>query len=76
MHGVTWSLLLNVLFYIGFSLPPGAFANRAAASEYFRAFRFHTDRSELPPVALFGNGGRTHNHDRALSRRGTHAIGV
>ena len=56
--------------------PPGAFANRAAASEYFRAFGFHTDRSKFPPVALFGNGGRTHNHDRALSRRRTHAIGV
>ena len=58
-----------------FFAAPRTFADRAAAGQYLRAVGLHADRAELPAVALLGDGGRAHDHGRALSRRGTHALG-
>ena len=72
VHGVLWSLTINLLCYVGFSLAPRALADRAAAGQYLRAVGSHADRAELPALALVGDGGGTHHHGRALSRRGAH----
>src|ERR1035437_3220623 len=55
---------------------PGAFGDRAAAGQYLRAVGPHADRAELPALALIGDRGRAHHHDRALSRRRAHPLRV
>ena len=73
VHGVIWSLALNILAYIGFSLRRAALADRAPAGQPVRAVRPRADRAELPALALLGHGRGTDRHGRALSRRGAHA---
>ena len=52
VHGVLWSLTLNVIAYVTFSLARAAERDRAAAGERVRAGRAHADDAELPAVAL------------------------
>ena len=73
VHGVIWSLALNVLAYVGFSLAPRAVLDRTAAGRPVRALRPDADRAELPALALLGDGRGADHHGRALSRRGAHA---
>ena len=72
-HGVVWSLALNVLAYVGFSLGRRAGIDRAAAGRPVRARRPRADRAELPAVALVGDGRGADHDGRPLSRRGAHA---
>ena len=73
VHGVVWSLALNVLAYVGFSL------GRAPASiERLQADLFVP--SDLAPIApsfrlwrSVGDGRGTDHDRRPLSRRGAHA---
>ena len=68
VHGVIWSLLFNILGYIGFSLAPPAVGDRAAAGQHFRSVRPDADCAELPALALFRDGRGADNDDRALPR--------
>ena len=68
-----WSLSLNVLAYVVFSLRARARVDRAAAGRPVRSVRPDPDCAELPALALLGDG-RGADHDRCpLSRRGAHA---
>ena len=68
VHGVIWSLLLNILGYIGFSLHRQPSAIERLQANTFRSFRPDTDCAELPALALFRDGRGADDDDRALSR--------
>ena len=73
VHGVVWSLALNRAVLCRLLLAPRALVDRTAAGQHLRAVGSGADRAELPALALLGDGGGTHHHGRALSRRGAHA---
>ena len=73
VHGVVWSLLLNILAYVAFSLHARAGVDRAAAGRPVRAIRSRADHAELPALALVGDDRGTDHDGRPLSRRGAHA---
>ena len=68
VHGVIWSLLFNVLGYIGFSLHRQPSAIERLQANTFRSFRPDTDCAELPALALFRDGRGADDDDRALPR--------
>ncbi len=76
VHGVVWSLAINILAYVGFSLRREPTEIERLQANTFVPPRPDADRAELQAVALVGDGGGTHHHGGALSRRGAHAHGA
>ncbi len=73
VHGVLWSLALNLAGYIGFSLEREPSSIERMQADVFVPTTSRADQSELPALAL-GRDGRGTDHDgRALPRRGAHA---
>ena len=76
VHGVMWSLALNILAYVGFSLARAPSAIERLQADVFVPTRPGADDAELPAVALVGDGRGTDRDGRALSRRGAHPLVV
>ena len=71
-HGVVWSLTLNILAYIGFSLWRPVTAMERHPGQRLRRRDRRLGRAELPPVPRQRHRRRVARHGRALSRRGAH----
>ena len=71
VHGVLWSLSLNMLTYIGFSLGRAPSPIERMQADVFVPTS-GADGAELPAVALVGDGRGTDIDGRPLSRRGAH----
>ena len=72
VHGVVWSLLINCICYVGFSLRREPTPIERLQANLFVPSDLDADRAELPALALVGDGRGTDHHGRALSRRGAH----
>ena len=76
VHGVMWSLALNILAYIGFSTRRAPSAIERMQADVFVPTRSGADDAELPAVALVGDRRGTDRDGRPLSRRGAHPLVV
>ncbi|MGY4465221.1 Na+/proline symporter [Bradyrhizobium sp. LB9.1b] len=76
MHGVIWSLSLNILTYVLLSLGAPAVFDRAGAGRSVRAQHAGADLAELPPLAHHGHGAGHPDHGGAISRAGPRAAFV
>ena len=68
LHGVLWSLSLNILTYVVLSLARAAVVDRAAAGRPVRAQHAGADRADLPALAHDGDGAGHPEHGGAISR--------
>ena len=76
VHGVVWSLGLNLLALHRRVAASGADADRASAGQHLRPGRPGADGAGVPPVAVHRDGRGTDRDRRPLSRRGAHALGL
>ena len=72
LHGVVWSLSLNIIAYIGFSLSRAPASIERLQGDLFVPSDLTPISPTLPPVAPGGDDRGTEHHRRALSRRGAH----
>ncbi len=72
VHGVVWSLTLNVLAYVAFSLARAPASIERLQADLFVPSDLAPIDAELPAVALLGDDRGTDHDGRALSRRGAH----
>ena len=68
LHGVLWSLSLNVLAYVVLSLARQPSVDRAAAGRSVRARHAGADHAELPALADHRHGAGHPEHRGAISR--------
>ena len=68
LHGVLWSLSLNILTYVVLSLARAAVVDRAPAGRPVRAQRLRADRADLPALAHHRHGAGHPEHGGAISR--------
>ena len=68
LHGVLWSLSLNILTYVVLSLARAAVVDRAAAGRPVRAEHAGADRADLPALAHHRDGAGHPEHGGAISR--------
>ena len=73
LHGVLWSLSLNLADLCRAVAGAPAFLDRTVAGRPVRAERAGADRAELPPLAHHGDGAGHPEHGRAISRPRTRA---
>ena len=74
VHGVVWSLSLNIARLCRLLAARAAVADRAPAGQPVRAVGPDADRAELPALALVGDGrGTDHARSRAISARSARA---
>ena len=70
MHGVLWSLALNVIAYVAFSLARAPTAIERLQANLFVPSELRADDAELPALALLGDGrGADRRRSRAISAR-------
>ena len=76
LHGVLWSLSLNILTYVVTVAGATAVGDRTSAGGPVRAANAGAERTDLPALALDGDGAGYPEHGRAISRARTRAPGI
>ena len=72
-HGVFWSLALNILAYVGFSLSRAPTSIERVQADLFVPANLAPMAPSFRLWRSVGHGRGTDRHGRALSRRGAHA---